>query len=330
VLQALPVRSCRGVVMMSKHDIPPISVVMSVYNGERYLREAIESILDQTFEDFEFIIIDDGSTDSSAEIVREYKDKRIRLVQQKNAGLAVALNRGIELAKGTYIARMDADDIAFPERLSIQYAYMEAHPDVDILGGHAFLIDAEGFRCGEKRKPINPKAISRAIEYACPLIHPTYFVRACVYREIDGYRSLFLAGQDYDFLLRAYDMGKIIANVDDYILSYRIDVENSRPARDRYQMLITRIALQLHKQRVNYGHEMAATLAAVPSYFKSVGVRFVVANKCRNFFLMRLHKAPVLISQIMMLMVILSSLFDYELFCASLRGFLYKRASVER
>ena len=105
----------------------PISVVMSVYNGEIYLYEAIESILNQTFTNFEFIIIDDGSTDNSAEIIKSYDDNRIVLIQQGNKGLAAALNEGIKIAKGKFIARMDADDISLPTRLETQIQFMEAH-----------------------------------------------------------------------------------------------------------------------------------------------------------------------------------------------------------
>src|SRR6266849_5646808 len=112
-----------------------ISVVMAVYNSAAVVGEAIESVLDQTFGDFEFIIIDDGSTDSSGEILREYarRDGRINLYAQGNSGLIASLNRGCRLAKGRYIARMDADDISLPTRLEKQFRYLEAHPEVGVL-----------------------------------------------------------------------------------------------------------------------------------------------------------------------------------------------------
>jgi len=302
-----------------------VSVVMSVYNGERYLREAIDSILNQTFESFEFIIIDDGSSDSSAKIINSYNDPRICFVRQQNMGLAAALNKGIELSRAKYIARMDADDISHPNRLAIQYAYMETHPDVDISGGHAYLIDEKGRQLGEKRKPTIPKVISRSIEYACPLIHPTYIVKSSVYLELNGYRPEFLAGQDYDFLLRAHDAGKSLANIDEFLLYYRINEEQPRPARDRYQMSVTRIALQLHKQRVKYGSEDKDTLAKIKGYPVIVSSRFSLANKCRTFLLLQAQRKGGLLSHIMMLFVVLVSLLDFELFHSSWRGFFYRR-----
>jgi glycosyltransferase involved in cell wall biosynthesis len=125
--------------------MPRISVVMSVYNGEKYLRQAIESILQQTYTDFEFIIIDDGSTDSSREIIQSYDDKRIRLViNEQNIGLTKSLNKGIRLAKGEFIARMDADDISLPQRFEKQVAYLDSHPEVGVLGTYANIIDHRG------------------------------------------------------------------------------------------------------------------------------------------------------------------------------------------
>ena len=125
---------------MSEAVQPKISVVMPAYNAENYIREAIDSILAQTFRDFEFLIIDDGSTDHTVEIIRSYSDSRIRLYQnERNMGVAATLNRGLDLARGEYIARMDADDISLPERFAKQAAYMDAHPDVAVCGSNIIL-----------------------------------------------------------------------------------------------------------------------------------------------------------------------------------------------
>ncbi len=121
-----------------------VTVLMPVYNAEKYLAEAIESILGQTFRDFEFLIINDGSTDGSLEIIKSYTDSRIRLINnEENLKLIATLNKGIELAKGKYIARMDADDISLPQRLEKQYAYMEAHPEVGLLGSYIRTVGLE-------------------------------------------------------------------------------------------------------------------------------------------------------------------------------------------
>ena len=124
-----------------KND-PKISVVMAVYNGEKYLREAIDSILNQTFKDFEFIIVNDGSTDRTREILESFIDPRIVLIHQEHMGLTKSLNRGIALAKGKYIARQDADDISMAERLEKQFNFLESHENVALLGtaGHIIIL----------------------------------------------------------------------------------------------------------------------------------------------------------------------------------------------
>jgi len=327
-MSPISVRSCDGLVGMDNSD-HAISVIMSVYNGERYLRGAIDSILNQTFSNFEFIIIDDGSTDSSADIVRNYIDSRIRFIQQKNEGLAVALNRGIELAKGKYIARMDADDISHPDRLRLQYDYMRNHNDVDILGGQAYLVDGNGAVVGEKLKPTAPEVIRRAIEYASPLIHPTYLVKANVYHELGGYRVHFPVGQDYDFLLRAFDAGKSIANIDQYLLYYRVNTKSSRPARDRYQMFVTRIALKVHRQRVRRGCEDSKILMKLGNSPVDASFRFSFAGRYRTFLLFKAKREKGVNYLLTMLAIVFVSLADYELFCSSLRGVFYKRACIE-
>ena len=125
---------------------PAISVVMSVYNGARYLHPAVESILEQDFADFEFIIVDDGSTDGSGAILLEFaeKDARIRLIQRENRGLVASLNEAIALARAPLIARMDCDDIAMPDRFTRQIEYLADHPEIAIVGSHIHEIDEDG------------------------------------------------------------------------------------------------------------------------------------------------------------------------------------------
>ena len=124
---------------------PFISVIMSVYNAEQFLREAIDSILNQTYDNFEFIIIDDASTDSSNAILRSYNDHRIRVhLNKENSGLTKSLNIGLALAKGTYIARQDADDVSYPERFQRQLDFFQANPGLDIAGTQATYIYEDG------------------------------------------------------------------------------------------------------------------------------------------------------------------------------------------
>ena len=120
---------------MEERPVPSISVVMPAYNAEKYLREDIDSILAQTYDDFEFIIINDGSIDRTKEIILSYSDPRIVYIEnEQNSGICVTLNKGLDTAKGRYIVRMDSDDIALPQRLEIQVRYMDANPDVGVAG----------------------------------------------------------------------------------------------------------------------------------------------------------------------------------------------------
>ncbi|MCK4395677.1 MAG: glycosyltransferase [Candidatus Marinimicrobia bacterium] len=165
---------------------PKISVVMSVYNGEKYLREAIESILNQSFKDFEFVIIDDGSNDSSAEIIKSYNDPRIIIIQQESSGLAKALNNGIKKAKGKYIARMDADDISIPERLEKQLDFLENLRECVAVGSNAKVIDMNGEYLYISSQPSTWKEIKKKLP-SSPFFHSSTMFRKDVAIECGGY-----------------------------------------------------------------------------------------------------------------------------------------------
>src|SRR5439155_11608891 len=140
------------------YSTPKISVVMPAYNAGAYLRDAVNSILDQTFRDFEFIIVNDGSSDDTALILQEYEkiDSRVRVFHQENQGMIAALNRGCRMARGKYIARMDADDISFPRRFEKQLEYIERHPQIGMLGTWVYNVDDKGSMTGTWRPPTNP------------------------------------------------------------------------------------------------------------------------------------------------------------------------------
>ncbi|MBN1427561.1 MAG: glycosyltransferase [Anaerolineae bacterium] len=204
--------------------LPQISVVMSVYNGERYLREAIDSILNQTFGDFEFIIINDCSTDGTAAILDSYDDARIvQLNNKQNLGLSVSLNRGLDIASGEYIARMDADDISLPERFSRQLAFMNEHPHCTVVATRMALVDGDG--CFIRYAPEDMQSITwEEIQSTMPRIncigHPTVMMRTMV---IKDYRYRKTAhSQDYDLWLRLCSDGKIICKLDEILLHYRV------------------------------------------------------------------------------------------------------------
>jgi glycosyltransferase involved in cell wall biosynthesis len=201
---------------------PLVSVVMSVFNGERFLREAMDSILDQSFRDFEFIVIDDGSTDGSGAVLRSYQgsDDRLRVYPQENRGLTDSLNLGCSLARGRYILRMDADDVAIRDRLLWQLDFMERNPDVAVLGGAVELIDPLGSPLGFGYSPVNDDEI-RSKFPECPFWHPTILMRTEAFLSTRGYRKVVVDSEDHDLWLRMGDKFKL-ANLARVVLRYRV------------------------------------------------------------------------------------------------------------
>ncbi len=195
-----------------------LSVVMSVYNSESFLAEAIESVLGQTFSDFEFVIVDDGSTDRSTEILAAYarRDPRIRLYRQENRGVVDALNRGCDLAQGACIARMDADDIALPDRLSRQMGFLAGRPAVALIGGAVDVIDPDGRRMYTLRYPVGEDQIKYGLPLWNCFAHPTIVMRTDAFRVVGGYRKAFLYAEDYDLWLRLaerYDVANLAESI---------------------------------------------------------------------------------------------------------------------
>lgn len=195
---------------------PKISVIMPAYNAEKYIAEAIESILSQTFTDFEFIIINDASTDSTKEVVKSFKDQRIKLINnEQNQGVAESLNIGISVAKGQYIARMDADDIALPHRFQTQFEFMEQNPDIDICGSW---VKTFGTKDGTLKHPLSNEDIKDATFFYCSLVHPTTIFK----NELNlRYSSEFPRAEDYDLWTHMIDKLKF-ANIPENLLLYRV------------------------------------------------------------------------------------------------------------
>jgi glycosyltransferase involved in cell wall biosynthesis len=187
-------------------NVPTVSVVMSVFNGERFLAEAIESILNQTFRDFEFIIIDDGSTDETPGILVSYQkaDPRVAVLHQVNKGQVPSLNSGCGLARGRYIARIDADDVALPERLERQIAYLEQNPQIALLGSSISNIDEMGRHLSTWALPTGDKEIKERLFglQDIPFCHVTLVFRTEAFRAVNGYRTAFAPAEDYDLWLR--------------------------------------------------------------------------------------------------------------------------------
>jgi glycosyltransferase involved in cell wall biosynthesis len=175
---------------------------MSVRNGERFLRSAIDSILGQTLDRIELIVIDDGSSDGSPEILAGIDDPRCRTLRQEHAGLAAALNKGIRKARAGLIARMDCDDEAAPERLERQFEYLRVHPDVGLLGTAGTLVDEAGTEVGEWRPPVDDESIRRRMIRRNQFMHPSVMLRKSIFEAVGGYREDMPRAQDYDLWLR--------------------------------------------------------------------------------------------------------------------------------
>ena len=201
---------------------PMITVLMSVYNGEKYLKEAIDSILTQTFEDFEFLIINDGSTDSSVEIIEAYDDPRIRLVNnEKNLKLIASLNKGISLARGKYIARMDSDDVSMPERFEKEVKFLEGNPDYGLVGTYYSVIDGVGNEKYKMSYPSNNDLIKLFLSVNCPLVHGSIMGRTELFRQNLYGSKEFSAIEDYELWVRMSKVTKI-HNIPEYLFKYRI------------------------------------------------------------------------------------------------------------
>lgn len=196
-----------------------ISVILPVYNASDYLAEAIESILNQSFKNFELLIINDGSTDHSKEIINSFSDARIRYIDNNgNKGLIHTLNRGIEESKGTYIARMDADDISLPNRFEIQFNYMEQHPQVGACGTYAEYI---GDRQGFWQYPIDDEDIRCRLMWGSSIIHPTAFIRTSILNtHCIKFSNEYIAAEDYKIWVDISYVAQL-HNIPEVLLKYR-------------------------------------------------------------------------------------------------------------
>ena len=221
-----------GTVFRSMRKSPEISVIMPVYNGERYLRYAIDSILTQTFKDFELIIINDGSTDSSEQIILSYDDERIvYLKNEANLKLIATLNRGIEAARGEYIARIDADDRCLPTRFEKQINFLNANKDIALCGSWAYLIDSDGRRIGRIKNACSPRLLNCLLFFTCPLMHPSVMGRTSVFKQ-NKYDPDKLHIEDFELWNRLSRKGYNLANINEYLIEYRwhesnVSVKNS-------------------------------------------------------------------------------------------------------
>ena len=237
---------------------PKITVLMPVYNGEAYLSEAVDSILNQTFTDFEFLIINDGSTDRTKQILESYTDYRICLVHQKNIGLIKSLNKGILLSKGELIARMDADDISEHNRLQMQFEFMASNPEVAVCGSWAKIFgEVENLW----KYPLNHDEICCKQLFSSSIVHPSVIMRRSVLLNSNlFYEENAFWAEDYDLWVRISKDHKL-ANIDKVLLHHRIHNSNIGTVHKKAQ--IKTADLVRNKQLADLGVKFSEKILAL-------------------------------------------------------------------
>jgi glycosyltransferase involved in cell wall biosynthesis len=200
---------------------PIISVIMSVYNGEKYLRASIESILNQTLTEFEFIIINDGSTDKTKDILKYFSDGRIIVIEQQNCGLTISLNKAISISRGKYIARQDADDISMPSRLEKQKYFLENNKDMIMVGSTYCIINEENEEKGIYKLPISDTEIRWNMIFRNPFCHSTIMIHSDIMKKENlCYDNKLYHSQDYDLWSRIIKFGKV-QNIEEPLIKLR-------------------------------------------------------------------------------------------------------------
>lgn len=229
-----------------------LDVLLPVKNGMPYIRDSIESILSQTFSDFDLFVIDDGSADETRTVVAELAkiDTRIKKVDCAGSGLIDALNQGLELSTSQFIARMDADDISMPTRFERQISYLQSHADVDVVGSWTELIDQAGRSLDmTTRYPISPNEVRQQLfSNRNPLAHPTVMMRSGIVKALGGYRMPLKAAEDFDLWLRVAESGNL-ANLPEPLLRYRIHPDQVSAAKRMAQSFSSELAFICSEER---------------------------------------------------------------------------------
>jgi len=248
--------------------LPFVSVLMPVYNAEPYLREALDSLLAQTYLAFEIVAIDDASSDGSAERLAEYaaRDPRLRVFRQpENLGIVAARNRAFREAHADakYCAIFDSDDVALPDRLERQVAFLEEHPDYALVGGHTLIIDERSNVIGVRRYPTGYRDICRTITRHNPFAQPTVMLRRSLLDAATPYDPAYPRCQDYDLWLRLAAQHPV-ANLDRALVRYRVSATQGKRTALRQTLALS---LQLQRKWLLY-----------PTYFRASNVAYVLAE----------------------------------------------------
>jgi glycosyltransferase involved in cell wall biosynthesis len=231
---------------------PQISVLMCVYNSEKYLAAAVNSVLNQTFSDFEFIIIDDGSTDQSKSILRQFEkqDSRIQLFSRPNTGVISARNEALRYAKGRYVSVIDSDDIALPEMLVKQLRFLNSHPEYVAVGQRVLMIDPDDAPIRIANKLVNHEDIDNEhMQGQATFPHSGAMIRLNAIQTVGGYREELKSAEDMDLWLRLAEIGKL-TNLPEVLLKYRLHLESIGHSKRKEQVQATRqLIIDAHHRR---------------------------------------------------------------------------------
>lgn len=242
---------------MSNVSVPKVSIVMPVYNASSFLREAVDGILSQTFKDFELIAVNDGSTDQSEEILKSYQDPRIVVYSQANGGVAKALNKGIELARGEYIWRHDSDDISLATKLEKELKVLEDNPDIALCACQVAFMTERSKPAWDFKQPSNEYFEGKIFQVVtpaqfnpyCPITHGTVLVRTHVMKSLGGYRSHFLTSEDIDMWLRLIEKYKAVV-LSECLSLHRLNKTSATARHGWKNKYFKQLAFKFHEQRL--------------------------------------------------------------------------------
>lgn len=233
---------------MNKYNV---SIIMGVYNGSKFIRDSIDSIINQTYKNWEFIICDDCSSDNTINILEEYaqKDSRIKILRNdKNLGLAATLNRCLENCTGEYIARQDDDDISMPNRLEKQMKFLRDNEHFSLVGSRAYLIDKDNNIWGKSSTSVEVPAAKNLLNGPC-FIHPSIMIKKSVLEELNGYDAKALRVEDYDLWFRFFAKNYRAYNMQEELIKYRLDTHSY--SKRKYKYRVNEFKVKINGYKIN-------------------------------------------------------------------------------
>jgi glycosyltransferase involved in cell wall biosynthesis len=247
---------------------PKVSVIMPVRDGQRWLAQAVESVLGQTLSELELIVVNDGSIDQSSDILSALsrRDNRLRIVHQRPEGLVKALNQALALARAPLVARLDADDVALPERLVCQTSCFDKQAPLVLLGSWAEKIDDEGRCIGHVRPETEPEQLAKILPRKNPFVHSSVMMRTALAQRLGGYRYPFLGAEDFDLWLRMSEHGAV-ANLPQALVRYRVHGDNTGQSLGVRQSFSARLAQVASAARRASGFDPADRLLGPPDWW---------------------------------------------------------------